>query len=392
MIEFITKSAICLTILYGFYHLFLRNIHSFEFNRFYLLFSLLLSHLIPLITIQVGLDLPVDYNMNEFSNLPSSFIQGETIITEPDHFPAFRNSLIILYFIISTILLVRFALNIYKIIKLIHTSSKVTYFKTKIVLVENKTLPYSFFSHVFVNRSEYENGKIEKELLIHEQTHCLQYHSIDILIIELLKVILWFNPLIWLFRKAIQLNHEFVADYKVLSNYDLNDYQNTLLNLVFRNNSTYLASNFNYSLTKKRLIMMTKNNSLHKAIFRKVAVIPLFLILAVSLTFAQEEKGIKSDLKLYNEWKYSFLKKHGFKIDKNNFEILYNADEIFGNSYQNIKIAFNEGDTAIYIIEAPKAIVNMGKKNFEFSNGKEYRYYKNGDSKTGEFKKLKIKK
>jgi bla regulator protein blaR1 len=392
MIAFIIKSAICLTVLYGFYHLFLLNTKAFEFNRFYLMFSLLFALVIPLISIRVGLNLPVNSNINGFSNLPDNFIQGEKIITDPVHFLTFSVTLIIIYFIVSAILLVRFALNIYKIIKLILTSSIVTNFKTKIALVEDKTLPYSFFRYIFVNRSDYENGKIEKELLIHEQTHCLQYHSIDILIIELVKIILWFNPLLWLFRKAIQLNHEFLADYKVLSNHDLNEYQNTLLNFVFRNNSTYLASNFNYSLTKKRLIMMTKNNSLSNAIFRKVAAIPLFMILAISLTFAQEEKEIKSDLKVDNEWWYPFLKKHGFNIDKNNFKILYIADKINGNSYQNIKVAFNEGDTAIYIVEAPKSIVNKEEMSFEFSNGKDYRYYKDGDFETGGFKKLKLQK
>jgi hypothetical protein len=270
--------------------------------------------------------LPVNSNIQEFSDITGVFIQGEEITAEPNHLITFQDILIVVYFIVSAILLVRFAINIYKIIRLIRISSIVSNLNTKLVLIDKKTLPYSFFKYIFINSSDYKNGKIEKELIIHEQAHCLQYHSIDILIIELIKIILWFNPLLWLFRKAIQLNHEFIADNEVLSNHGLNDYQNTLLNLVFRNNSTYLASSFNYSLTKKRLIMMKKNNSLRKAIYRKIAAIPLILILVITLTFSQETRQMGNAMNFETEWWYPILVKHnkvpsGFNNFRNIFEM-----------------------------------------------------------------------
>jgi bla regulator protein BlaR1 len=144
---------------------------------------------------------------------------------------------------------------------LINTSSKDLNSFPRIVLSQKKILPYSFFQYIIVNKTEYEKGQIDYELIIHEQAHCQQYHSIDILFIEIIKIIFWFNPIIWILKKEMQLNHEYLADTKVLQTKSLKSYQDILLNLVFRNNSTYLASNFNYSLTKKRLIMMTKNNS-----------------------------------------------------------------------------------------------------------------------------------
>jgi hypothetical protein len=248
---------------------------------------------------------------------------------------------------ISTILLIRFTLNIYKIIRLIGKSTILNSFKTQIVLVEHKTLPYSFLRYIFVNRSDYENGKIEKQLIIHEQTHCFQNHSVDIIIIELVKIVLWFNPLLWLFRKAIQLNHEFLADNKVLSIVDLREYQNTLINLVFRNNSTYLASNFDYSLTKKRLIMMTKNDPLKKTVFLKIAAIPLFLILGVTLTFSQENIPKGNLMNYQNEWWYPILIKH--KIEPgafNNFENIFETGT--KNSINNRVVTI---ENAIFIIK-----------------------------------------
>ncbi len=326
MIAFIIKSVICLIVLYGFYHLFLRNIKVFYFNRFYLLFSLLFALVIPLITIRVKLYLPVNSNIQGLSDITGNFIQVKEIASVPIHNITFQDILTVIYFIVSAILLVRFAVNLYSIIRLIHTSQIVRELNTKLVLIDKKTLPYSFFKYIFINSSDYKNGIIEKELIIHEQAHCLQYHTIDILLIELIKIILWFNPLLWLFRKAIQLNHEYIADNEALSNHGLNDYQNILLNLVIRNNSTYLASSFNYSLTKKRLIMMTKNNSLNKTIYRKIASIPVFLILALTLTFSQEPKQIGNAMNFENEWWYPILVKHnkvpsGFNNFRNIFEM-----------------------------------------------------------------------
>jgi len=395
MIQFVIKSAICLTILYGFYHLVLRNIKAFNFNRYYLLFSLLFAIVTPFITIRISLNSPVNSNIQDISSISGSLIQADEIIAKQVQYFTFQNIALIVYLIVSIVLLLRFTLNIYKIIQQIRAGFVINGGKTRIILIENKTLPYSFFKYIFVNRSDYENGKIEKGLIIHEQTHCLQYHSVDILLIELVKIVLWFNPILWLFKKAIQLNHEFSADNNVLSTQSLSDYQNTLVNLVFRNNSTYLASNFNYSLTKKRLIMMTKNNSIRKANYMKVATIPVFLILAISLTFAQENKSGKSDLKAENEWWYSFMKKHGFDLEKSEWtpllpDVMIKAQENNNNLYKDIRAAFNQGDTAIFIVEAPKAIFDKKKNSYKFSNGKTFRYWKNGDYEWGEFKTMGI--
>jgi hypothetical protein len=367
MIEFAIKSTICLTVLYGFYYFLLQNVKIPNFNRFYLLFSLVFAMIIPMINIQMHFNLTVSPNIREFSNATGILIQGEEVTGRPIQFLTFQTTCIILYIIISSTLLLRFALNIYKIIRLIRTSTILDNLKTQIVLVEKKTLPYSFFRYIFVNRLDYENGRIEKELIIHEQAHCMQFHSIDILTVELIKIILWFNPFVWLFKKAMQLNHEYLADNKVLSNHDLNDYQNTLINLVFRNNSTYLASNFNYSLTKKRLIMMTKNNSSGYAIFRKIATIPLFLILAITLALGQENKPKDSVMNFENEWWSPILKKHNIEPSGfNNFGKVFEmgTKNTINNRIVTLENAFfliKNSNGEYYILKSPLAYHDLDK-------------------------------
>jgi bla regulator protein blaR1 len=295
MIIFFIKSTVCLFVLYGFYHFFLRNQKVLLFNRFYLVFSLFFSIITSLIVIPVKSNYALNTSIDKFTTTTGYFIKGNAIIENTSSLFTFQNILFSFYVVITSILLIRFALNIFKLLSKINKNKKVYYQQTLLVLIKERSLPYSFFKYIFVNRSDYENGKIEKELLMHEEAHCLQYHSIDIIIIELMNVFLWFNPAIWLIKKEILLNHEFLADSTVLSTFELDDYQNTLLNIVLRNNSTCLASNFNYSLTKKRLIMMNKETKKDWAILRKITIIPLFLILVVTLAFSQENliKGQK---------------------------------------------------------------------------------------------------
>jgi bla regulator protein BlaR1 len=288
MIIFFIKSTVCLFVLYGFYHFFLRNQKVLLFNRFYLVFSLFFSIITSLIVIHVKSNYALNTSIDKFTTTTGYFIKGNAIIENTYSIFTFQNILFSFYVVITSVLLIRFALNIFKLLSKINKNKKVDYQQTLLVLIKERSLPYSFFKYIFVNRSDYENGKIEKELLMHEEAHCLQYHSIDIIIIELMNVFLWFNPAIWLIKKEILLNHEFLADSTVLSTFELDDYQNTLLNIVLRNNSTCLASNFNYSLTKKRLIMMNKETKKDWAILRKITIIPLFLILVVTLAFAQE--------------------------------------------------------------------------------------------------------
>ena len=290
MTIFFIKSTICLFVLYGFYYFVLHNQKILLFNRFYLVFSLFFSAITSLIIIPVKSNYALNNSFDKFTPTTGYFIKGNAIIGNTYFLLTFQNILFSFYIVITSILLIRFTLNIFKLLGKINKNKKVDYQKTSLVLIKERSLPYSFFRYIFVNRSDFENGKIEKELLMHEEAHCLQYHSIDIIIIELMNVFLWFNPAIWLFKKAILLNHEFLADYTVLSTFELDDYQNTLLNLVLRNNSACLTSKFNYSLTKKRLIMMNKKTIKDWAILRKISTIPLFILIAITLAFAQENK------------------------------------------------------------------------------------------------------
>lgn len=284
---FIVKTVSCLTVLYLFYILFLRITKSLTFNRYYLLFSLFFAMLIPFMVIDSSFFLPITidrlFNVSrEATGLPA--VDGAM-----QESSSWQGIILIFYLAVSLLLLIRFLSNIWRIVVHINRSLVVEDIGASLVLVKEKILPYSFMKYIFVNRNDFEEGRIEDELLLHERVHCQQYHTIDVIIIELLKIVLWFNPLIWLFGRSIQLNHEYLADNGVISQCRLNDYQNTLINTVFRNNSIYLASHFKYSSVKKRLLMMEKKNSERK-VLRIIVTIPLFLFLGLVFASAQDTK------------------------------------------------------------------------------------------------------
>ena len=158
--------------------------------------------------------------------------------------------------------LIRFLRNIYIIIQRTKSSEKISFKGYRIVLSNDKTDPCCFFSSIYLNRDDYLNGRIDKELLDHELEHAKQSHTIDIILIELVKIFYWFNPVHILYDKAIRINHEYLADDGVVSEKsDIKSYAEVLLNFIKGRRNMSLTSGSNHSFTKMRLMMIMKPES-----------------------------------------------------------------------------------------------------------------------------------
>ena len=281
MIDFLLKSTISLTVFLGFYHLVLEREKMHNFNRFYLLFSIVISLAIPFLTFEIIKIVPVLQNIERLntvitsSEIPENEIQENFIpINKSNDFISYI--LFCLYGITSSFLLLRFGKNIWKLITKSKSNLVVKFKNANLILVDEKTLPHTFLNSIFININDYNNRNIEDELYTHELVHVTQKHTLDILFIELLKVIFWFNPIFIFYKKAIQLNHEFLADEEIVKTYNnVPFYQNLLLQKGSGNQTIYLASNLNYLVTKKRLIMMTKSTSQKIAVLKKIAIVPI---------------------------------------------------------------------------------------------------------------------
>lgn len=284
MIDFLIKSSICLAVFLGFYHLILEREKIHKFNRFYLLISILISLIIPFVTfefIEFVETAPV-IQYNEPINIDKTIVvlnQNPTIdkvITTQESIDYLPYVLWSTYVLISLIFLFRFSKNYFKLIVKSKINPSVKYKNANLIMLDEKILPHTFLNFIFVNSEDFKNKNIEDELFAHEMVHVNQKHTLDILFIEFLKALFWFHPLFYLYKKAIQLNHEFLADEEIVTTYNnVPYYQNLLLHKSNGNTTIYLASNLNYLITKKRLLMMTKNTSKKIALLKKVAAIPI---------------------------------------------------------------------------------------------------------------------
>lgn len=204
------------------------------------------------------------------------------------------------YFVVAIVLTIHFILNLFSFYKRIKKNEVQFIDGEKIVMVDEPILPHSFWKSIFINKEAFEKGKIPSELIAHEKAHLRQKHTLDILFIEVLQIIFWFNPLIALYKKSIKLNHEFLADEAVNKQFgSIKNYQSLLLDFASNKNTISLASNINYLITKKRLLMMTKKESPIKVVLKVCtvgAVYALLLFVFSTKTMAQKTSN-KTDVK-----------------------------------------------------------------------------------------------
>lgn len=319
MLVYILKSTFCLVLLLGIYHLFLEKEKMHTFNRFYLLGSILFSFLVPSFIITVApaiTETPLP--TNTINQLPLN-LTPQRVVNSINY----TQYMIGLYLLISIAFFVLLSKKMYNLLNKVKRNQQLNYFSATVVLLKERIVPYTFLHYIFVNKFSYQTNGLEQQILTHELAHVEQKHSIDVLFIEVLQNLFWFNPIFRYYKKAIQLNHEFLADDAVLQSHkNITEYQYLLLNTTAQKNNIYLASNLNYSLTKKRLLMMTTSSSRIKILLKKLMVFPL--IAGFTFAFAQriEAKQKKKKIPQVVEVK---LDKNGIsKEAMKEYQILFN--------------------------------------------------------------------
>ena len=190
---------------------------------------------------------------------------------------------LIVYSVVACVLLLRFLCQLVSIILLKNNSQSSYICDTEVYLLTDDEGPFSFFDWIFINPERHKSDEIE-EIMMHELTHCQQLHSIDIIFSELFCIIFWFNPFVWLLKREVRLNLEYLADNNVLANgKDNKEYQYHLLGLTYRKNVATITNNFNVLPIKKRIKMMNKKETKGILKAKYMLYIPLVaMLLAVS--------------------------------------------------------------------------------------------------------------
>ena len=186
-----------------------------------------------------------------------------------------------IYCMVVSVLLLCFSWQLVSIIRL-RNKCQIGYVNgTEVYLLEGNENPFSFFRWIFLNPEKHNRRELD-EIIMHEQAHCRQLHSIDVLFAELFVVFFWINPFVWLLKREVRLNLEYLADSNVLaSGKDSKEYQYHLLGLTYRKNVATISNNFNVLPLKKRIKMMNKKKTKGLVKMKYALYIPLVAMLLV---------------------------------------------------------------------------------------------------------------
>ncbi len=283
MIQYSLEVAICWSVLYLVYIIFLKRETFFSVNRVYLLGSLMLGLIIPFIRMidwQWQRDVVLSEPL-EFISVGPSYI-ASTVTTTPvvDNFSISPMHVLMCVYIIGALFMTaRFLFGMRKIYRLYTEGTKTK--KDSFILVETNSyhLPFSFLNYVFFSKAVNFNEEI-KHIIHHELTHIKSRHSLDVLFIEALHILFWWNPLIYLYKKEIRQVHEYAADAMVLTDTNQKIYGQILLGQSESGLEIALAHHFFHSHLKQRIMMMYKEKSGRSALVKYLLAVPFIILLA----------------------------------------------------------------------------------------------------------------
>ena len=297
--SYVIETVISSAIFYLLFLLILKKNTNHQFNRFYLLTASVLSAVLPFInfqtdTIRSGLQ---EFSIISYSNFFTENIVANDLSTNANALKTNTSSLQLIdiiigvYILFAFIILLRFLIGLVRLFYLYKNNPVQKKANYTIVYFEKNYSPFSFLKCIFINH-RYNNEEYFDTIIEHEKVHVFKKHSFDIIVLELISVIQWYNPFIWLIKKSIKEIHEFQADEKVIAQgFDSNSYFSFLLNKIVGIQAMDFANCFNKSLIKKRIIMMEKSKSRKTRIYKSLLVIPLSLFLiAFTIDFNSEYK------------------------------------------------------------------------------------------------------
>jgi beta-lactamase regulating signal transducer with metallopeptidase domain len=208
-------------------------------------------------------------------------LSGENIPSQISYSINWISVLLLVYLIGVLFFSLRMIYSFIHIYFLIRKSEKVTIGNTIVVIRENDIVPFSWMKYIILSRTDYEEGE---SILMHELAHVKHWHSLDLLISNLLAIFQWYNPVMWFMKKELQDIHEFEADSYVLnSGIDAKKYQLLLIKKAAGTSSSKSMTNsFNHSNLKKRITMMLKEESKPWARLKYLAILPL-TVLSIAL-------------------------------------------------------------------------------------------------------------
>lgn len=283
MLAYFLKINVAIALFYAFYRLFFYKDTFFTWRRAALLCFFAISAVYPLLNIQTWIteqepmvamaDLYADIVLPEFTITPEQATSDwKTLLLQTVGFA---------YWGMVIVLAIRFFIQLAGIIRLAFRCQKAKIGNTNVHLLRQASGPFSFFHWIFIHPTSHTEDELS-EILTHEQTHANQWHSIDVLVSEIVCIFCWFNPFAWLMKREIRTNLEYLADNRVLeTGHDSKAYQYHLLGLSHHKAAATIYNSFNVLPLKKRIKMMNKKRTREIGRTKYLMFLPLAALLMI---------------------------------------------------------------------------------------------------------------
>lgn len=304
ILRYIIISSVSLAILFIVYKIIFRKSPDFRSQRFFLIISLIISLVLPFNNFCVDVHL---YHLKKENTINASnntlvLLSRPESVSKVD--PTNRSMVAdetnwfqiisIIYLCVSLAIILRIIFQLSSVLICYIKNKKLAYKKYSVVINNSFSGSFTFINIIFINKSVASEEDFEN-IIAHELIHIKQLHFFDLFLSTLTSIILWFNPFVWLIKKEIHQNHEYLADKGVVdSGIDKLSYQALLINHVAESKLINLTSGFNNSLIKKRIMMMSSTKEYEKNIFKLFCIIPFIIVLFFAVSCVNKESNSES--------------------------------------------------------------------------------------------------
>jgi len=290
---YLLKVTILSGLLFGYYHLALKDKVFHQWNRFYLLVTVVVSLMVPLISFPV--------QTTEQHN--SSIVSALQVVSGADEYVSDHQSAPVATITVETIVsglfllvsMALFAILILAILRIVRISGKYDALQLDDIVFINtreEGTPFSFFRRIFWNEEIDLHSPQGKTIFEHEMVHVRENHTLDKIFIQLVLIPCWINPVFWLIRKELKMIHEFIADNKAIENKDRTVLAELIFQTAYPQYSHLISNPFFQSSIKRRLSMLSKTNNPSMHYMSRIAALILVSCLVLAFTIKpQINKG-----------------------------------------------------------------------------------------------------
>ena len=284
---YLLKMILCSAVMFSYYLLFLKDKTFHHYNRFYLLLSVIISLVLPLVKVSY---FTMETNKNLYLLL--SRMNQNQLNTNQQYDVTIYTIFYAVAGVVSVALLIRFLAGILKINTIKKHFPNETVGDIQFYQTDLNNAPFSFFKNLFWRQSIDLNSQVGQQILKHEMVHIEQKHSWDKLLMQVAKSVFWFNPVFYFINKEINLIHEYLADKKAVKKSDTKAFAQMLLESHFSGRILPATSPFLSSNLKKRLTMLTKNKTKY-SYARKLFALPILFFMVFAYMVNAKNKEIK---------------------------------------------------------------------------------------------------